>query len=213
MPESKYAETLIAGDFPPGLNTAMPAHSLEPNETPDSYGFDLTKEGRIAKGTIPTGTSRIQLTKTVSTVPYLWHYNRLWNITGLATSGTSTVLNYGAPLYDDVFYRQRSGKIEFGEDSNVITALVPFGADSLCVAKSTGSYIIANCSDPRAFFTRSDIVQELAAAGPTYILEMDGNIFACNASGLIVYADGSTIDLTAKVRDSLTNYEIGRAHV
>jgi len=51
---------LLAGEFPPGLNTAAPDTDLTPGETPDSYGFDLSVDGKIKTGSVPTGTSRVQ---------------------------------------------------------------------------------------------------------------------------------------------------------
>jgi len=50
----------LANDFPPGLNTAAHPAELQPNESPDAYGFDLTVDGKIKTGTVPTGTSRVQ---------------------------------------------------------------------------------------------------------------------------------------------------------
>ena len=50
----------LMNEMPPGLNTASPPSDLKPNETPDSYGFDLTVDGKVKKGTLPTGTSRVQ---------------------------------------------------------------------------------------------------------------------------------------------------------
>ena len=50
----------IGTGFPPGLNTADPDTDLKPNETPDAYGFDLTVDGKIKKGTAPTGTARVK---------------------------------------------------------------------------------------------------------------------------------------------------------
>ena len=84
----RYTTAKIAGDFPPSLNTLRPADQLKPSETPDGYGYDLTAWGTITAGTIPTGSSRIQkavtLTESALSIPYIWHYNRLWNITGRA---------------------------------------------------------------------------------------------------------------------------------
>jgi len=207
MPPAEYAENVIAAGFPPGLNTASPAYDLKPDETPDSYGFDLDADGVIKTGSVETGTARVQKTTTISSIPYIWAYHRLWNITNLTAATASNVLRYGAPMYQDVYTPQRSGRIPFDEDAQTILALLPFGPDFMFVAKSTGGYVISNCADSRAFFQRSDIIQELAVSAAARVTELDGNIYACNASGLIALMGGQTTqDMTRKVRDDLTNY-------
>ena len=55
-----YRLYVIGSDFPPGLNTMTPATDLQPNETPDGFGYDLTLPGRLAKGTVPSGTLRVE---------------------------------------------------------------------------------------------------------------------------------------------------------
>jgi hypothetical protein len=211
MPRLEFDETLLAGNFPPGLNTASPAYDLQPDETPDGYGFDLSKDGRLVKGTIPSGTARIAKTATitaegVASVPFYWHYNRLWNITGLTAAGTSSVLYYGASFYQDAYYRQRNGFIPFDEDAQVILVVIPFGADSLFVGKSTGGYVVNNCSDGRAFFGRSDIMQEMAVSAAARALELDGAVYTSNASGLFALSQGQTTEATRKVRNDLTPF-------
>lgn len=57
----RYSIYTIGGGFPPGLNTAQPATDIAPDETPDAFGFDLTLDGVLAKGTIPdTAVARIE---------------------------------------------------------------------------------------------------------------------------------------------------------
>ena len=205
MPE--YQLVPLGAGFPPGLNTAQPATDIEANETPDGYGFDLSKDGVIAAGTIPSGTTaRVQKTITISTVPYYWHYARLWNITGLTAASTSNILRYGAPEYTNVYLPQRSGAIPLDEDSNPILALVPLPPDSLACIKTSGTYVISNCSDGRAFFQRTDLIQEINAAAAANVAELDGVLYVCNASGLFSLVQGKAIENTRKVRDGLTNF-------
>lgn len=64
MPKVDYDVYLVAGadrngEFPPTLNTATPVTELQPWESPDCYGLDLTVDGKVGKGTVPSGTARI----------------------------------------------------------------------------------------------------------------------------------------------------------
>ena len=220
MPHFGFDPYLLAGPseqgrFPPTLNTATPATELRADETPDGYGFDLSVDGKIGKGTIPSGTARVERTVTLGTgtgeseddVPYYWHYGRLWNITGRTASGTSNLLAVGARRYDSKFYYQ-GPDLAFNEDGNPILALVPFEPDGLAVIKSSGAYLLTNCSDTRGpiVFQRTDIIQELSAAGATHVAELNGAVIVSNASGLIAYAGGSTKELTRPVRNDLTGF-------
>jgi len=206
------------GQLPPGLRTADNASDLQADETPDSYGLDLALDGKVGKGTIPTGTTRITKTVTINlstvygatfgtAVPFLLYYGRLWNITGLTNSGTGTTLRIGAPNVEDTWLEQ-STDFSFTEDANAILGIIPVRSGGMFVVKSTGSYMIDNVYDPRGsqFYRRSDMIQEMYAAAIANVVELDGTIYASNASGLISYKDGVTTDITARVRDSKTNY-------
>lgn len=238
----KFDMFVIAGDFPPGLNTATPPSALEMNETSDGYGYDLAKDGRLAKGTIPSGTARVTggspiawVTGTVykvndlrsnggsnyicatahtsgtfatdlaagkwTLITLVWKYGRSWYF-----EASSTTLRVGAPRYQDVFLPQRSGIVEFNEDSQSIVQIIPFGIDQMLLVKSTGAYIISNITDTRGFLPRTDFVQELRASTATHVTELDGAVFASNAGGLYAIIDGKTQELTRKVRDDVTNF-------
>ena len=206
--EPQFDLGLLAGDFPPTLNTADAPTDLEPNESPDCYGIDIDKDGRIKRSTtMPTGTSRVQKTITLSTIPYYWHYGRLWNITNLTAATASNVLRYGALIYNDIYVQQRNGRIYFDEDAQTIVAIVPVEPDSMVILKSTGGYALTNISDTRAFFQRTDIIQELQCAAAARTIEIDNTVFVSNALGLQGYRDGGTVDFTRPVRDALTNYQ------
>lgn len=197
---------LLGANFPPGLNTATPASDLGVDESPDAYGFDLSKDGVIAKGTISTCSSRTLKTTTLSTVPYYIAYQRLWNITNRTASTASTILTYGALNYDDIYVPQRNGKMYFDEDSNNILAIQPFGPDFMFVAKSSGGYVISNISDTRGFWSRSDIMTEIKCGAATGLIELDGVIYCSSSSGLFAYNRGEVVEITRKVRDDLTNF-------
>ena len=192
----------IGTGFPPGLNTADPDTDLKPNETPDAYGFDLTVDGKIKKGTAPTGTSRVQKGITISTIPYKWHAERLWNITNRTAATASNILTFGAPNYNDVFYppSTRFHKIYFDEDAQTILALVPIEPDSMLIAKSTGAYVLRNLSDTRGYFQRSDIIQEMACAAATYITEVNNVVYVGNADGIMAYENFKTKEVSRKLR-------------
>ena len=204
-----YTFKLLAGavgeaTFPPRLNTTVPATELGPAETPDAYGFDLTKDGLIGKGTIPTATDRI--TKNVTLTGsfagnYTFHYKRLWRIDG-------TTLIVGAQNYDAAYYDQ-GPDIPFNEDSNPILDVVPCGPDFLFIAKSTGAYVLQNCGDSRGsiLFQRTDLIQEMKVAAADRIVELNGNIYVANDKGLMFLNVNSleATESTRAVRDSLTD--------
>lgn len=213
MPVLRYDPYIIAGasrdgTLPAGLNTAIPATDLRADETPDGYGFDLTKEGRIAVGSIASGTARIAKTVTISDTTYYWFYNRLWRMVTDATTPFAHYLWFGAPNIDAQAMEQGLSKIVLnhnGAASGPI-AICPFGGDNLAVGLASGSYIIGNCSDSRAFFQRSDIIQELACPAATQMIELDGVLYVSNGNGLVAYADGASKEITAPLRNSLTGF-------
>jgi len=196
----------LANDFPPGLNTAVPDTDLPPNETPEAYGFDLTVDGKIKTGSVPTGTSRIQKTNTItesgSAIPYLWHGRRLWNITNRTVSTASNILTMGALNYDDVFYPPsgRFHKEHFSEDAQTILTLVPIEPDTLMVVKSTGSYVIRNISDTRGYFQFSDIIQEMAAGAANRVIEIGNVVYVGNTNGVMAYENFKTQEVSRKIR-------------
>lgn len=194
-----YDPYTIAGGFPAGLNTALPATELKPDETPDGYGFSLSLDGRLAAGTIPSGSAMIDLTKTIGAVNYNWHYNRLWLISG-------TTLKYGAPFYDSYYYPQKSGMLNFDEDSNAIIRVVPVMPDYLLVLKSTGGYILSNASDTRALFQKSDILRELALPAAADTVVLNGVAYVSNTGGLFAFEQGKVTEVTRAVRNDLTGF-------
>jgi hypothetical protein len=197
----------IGAAFPPGLNTADEVTEIGINETPDGYGYDLSVDGVIKKGTIPTGTSRIERTVTLSTVPYKFHYGRLWNITGQAASpATSNILVYGAHGYDDVYHPFRNGKLAFTEDANPILDTLPVGADELLLPKTTGSYVLSNLNDTRGFWPRTGLIQELRCPTAGQSIELDGVGYVSNARGMWAWNRGTSVEITRKVRDDVTNF-------
>ena len=160
------------GQLPPGLNTADNATDLRSDQSPDCYGLDLSVDGKIGKSTIPTGTTRIAKTVTLNlfttlgltgatAVPFLLHYGRLWNITGLTNTGTSNTIKVGPQNYETEWTEQ-AADISFAEDANPIIAIVPFSNGEMGVFKTTGSYVIESAYDPRGteYFRRSSMIQE-----------------------------------------------------
>lgn len=67
---SDYRFAVVGGSFPPGLNTSDDPTAIDKGETPDGYGFDIKKDGRLKRATIPTGTSRIEKTASLSWSDY-----------------------------------------------------------------------------------------------------------------------------------------------
>ncbi|MCP4638850.1 MAG: hypothetical protein GY851_00380 [bacterium] len=196
-------------DGAPGVDSETDPVDLKATHTPAGYGFDLDTLGRLKKGTIPSGDTRIAKGVTISTVPYIWHYNRLWNKTNRTAATASNTLTFGAPLYDDVYYAQGLGKIPFSEDAATIVEFLPFGGDSMAIGKSTGSYVLRGVTDPRGadFWRKGDIIQEIKLATAANATELDSVAYFSAADGLFSFgANGSVTDLTRRVRDSVSDY-------
>lgn len=206
----------------PGLNTRDPALDLPETEIPEGRGFDLTVDGTITKGTIPSGSARIEKTieldivdgETVDDVPFLNHYRRLFNITGRTASGTSNVLHIGAiDILDSFFYQPRLHPLPFDEDAQPILAIVPYGTDDLMVAKSTGSTSLGNFTDTRGFFTRSPFMEDLVVPAANQITALNGIIYVANTDGLFAHQRGQTTHASAKIKDtSLTSKALTLDH-
>ena len=186
----------LVGGFPPGLNTTVAPADLKGDESPDCYGLDLDKDGRLARGTtMPSGTTRVAKTYTVSAATWYEHYQRLWRASG-------TNLLFGARFYTDAVVPQAFGKITFTEDANSILGFIPFGRDSLFVLKTTGAYVISNITDTRGFWSRTDLMQGLGAAALNQATELDSTIYVSNANGLYAMApNGQVTEVTRKVRN------------
>jgi len=195
--------------------SVAPDSDLGVDETPDGYGYDLTKDGVIAKGTIPSASSRtlktVDLTETGPiTVPYFLAYRRLWNITNRTAATGSKMLTYGAEDYEDIYVPQGLGKISFNETANNLLAIQPFGQDSMFIGAAGGSYVLGNISDTRGFWRKSDIIEEIELGGATGLVELDGVVYAMAPSatqGLYAWDRGQAVEITRKVRDDLTNFD------
>ena len=187
---------------PPGLDKESDPAEMTAGFSPDAYGINIDTENRLAKGTVPTGTARINKTATVNSNVYDWHYSRLWR-----ASGNSLI--FGAPFYDDAYYKQGIGNILFDEDALAIVEFLPFGRDSLAIGKTTGSYVLSNLNDTRGepFWGRSDILQEIKLATAANATELDGTAYFSTATGLWAFSDnGQVKEVTRRVRNTIGNF-------
>jgi hypothetical protein len=194
---AKQWSTLAEG-FPPTLNKDTPATGLKPMETPDGYGFNLNVPGRLASGSIPTGTAATLAYGTGSYTAYRLIYNRLW------TTATN-VLSYGAPEYTASFFEQGLGSITFPEASAIL-AYMPFGSGDIGVLTAVGAYVVNGAQGRGGGFTRGHLIQELAIAAATYAVELGGIIYVSNAGGLFAWSGEQYVELTAPVRNNLTGF-------
>ena len=69
-PSIQNLVSLVGGSLPPGLNTLLPASDLQENEVPEALGLDLSSDGFIKKGTIPSASASIEGTKSITSVRY-----------------------------------------------------------------------------------------------------------------------------------------------
>lgn len=187
----------LSGNFPPTLNKEDAVTELQANESPDCYGIDAQKDGRLKTGSILTGTARNAPLGEGNYTSYNWYYDRLWIVLN------STFLNYGAPKYRNKFFRQGLGKFE--SHANIVTFL-PALQNSMWVVTNTGSHFIDNCTDTRGFFGFNKFLQELHASVANRCVTLDGLPVCSNTSGVFLYDGQKTVELTRKVRDSLGSF-------
>ena len=185
------------GAFPPTLNKDQDPALLRPWESPDCYGVDSQKDGRLARGTVLTGTARTAPTKTANGQTWHWYYDRLWR-------ASSASLIYGCPAIYTIFKRQNNGS-QFEANAAIVTFL-PVGGSDMAVVTASGTHWIQNAFDPRGFFELGKFSQEMKASTATYVTELNGLLYVCNASGVFSWDGNKVTELTRPVRDSLGSF-------
>lgn len=186
----------LAGGFPPTLNTEVDPTLLKPNESPACYGLDCGADGYLKTGSIPVGTDRTKITKTVNSTTWVWAYNRLWRANG-------TVLQFNAPHYDDALFAQGLGKLS--TDATIVEVLPCLG-NSILAVTATGSHLLTNADDTRGLFSVGHFYQELGAADSTKILILDGVPFVSNSTGVFSFDGRNVKEWTRQMRDSLGSF-------
>ena len=187
---------VLAGNFPPTLNKEDDPSTLNPNETPDAYGVDMTADGYLKSGSIPTGTARSPETNTFAGKSWEYYHNRSWYDTG-------ATLHYTAPYYNDYDVRQGVGKL--GANDTIQDFMPAFGADMwVCTAK--GSHMIRGTIDQRGFYNMDEFRRELKATGDNRCLVVDGQPIVSNTSGVFRFDGRATTELTRSIRGNLGNF-------
>jgi len=197
MPEFVNGYVTLAGEFPPSLNTEEDPTRLKPFESPDCYGVDIAKDGRLKTGSAPTGTARTSPAGTGGYTAWSWYYNRLWSASG-------AVLTFGSPDYRNVYYRQGLGEINAA--ATIITFMPCFGS-SMWVATASGSQIITNVDRTNGDFEAQQFYQELSVPVAGCALTVGGIPIVLNANGIFSLAqNGEVAELTRAVRNSLGGF-------
>ena len=199
MPQGKTFTGMfeLASQFPPSVNSSDDPSQLKPFESPSCYGVDSDNDGRLSTGSIPSGTTRDNPTKTISTVVYDWFYNRLWLISG-------STLKWGAPKYDDIYLPHGLGKRQF---DYTILDIQPCFQNQLWVLTSGGSYFIQNAkSEGEEDFESTQYVQELTTTSATYALTLNGLPVVSNSSGVYMWTGSKVVEMTRAVRNSIGNF-------
>ena len=183
----------LAGNFPPTLSKESQPEGLKPNESPDCYGVDCEKDGRLKTGSCPAGTARTAPAGTGSYTACSWYYNRLWYASG-------AVLHYGAPEYRSTFLRQGTGQLTADA---AIVAFMPCMDNALWIATATGSHIVRNADDRLGRFDLSKFSQEAVVPVAGCALTLGGIPYLLNAGGLFAFDGSKTKEISRPVRDSL----------
>ena len=183
----------LASKFPASLDTETDPTQLRDGFTPDAYNQDIDNPGRLALGSVPTGTARVAKTFTIGADTYNWYLRRLW----LAEDAN---LLYGAREYQAAFLRRGLGALSFDEDANSIITFMPFSA-GMFVCKSSGGYAV----DTR-FWQHGDIEQQMGTTNANYANELNGVVYVSNANGVYAWNGGKVVEVTAPARSSLSNF-------
>ena len=187
----------LASQFPPSVNSSDDPAQLKPFESPSCYGVNSDNDGRLSTGSIPTGTTRNNPTKSIGARTYDWFYNRLWFVSG-------DTLKWGAPYYDDIYLSHGLGKRQF--DATILD-IQPCFQNQLWVLTSGGSYFIQNAKSlGEEDFEATQYVQELTTTSATYALTLNGQPIVSNSSGVYMWTGSKIVEMTRPVRNSIGNF-------
>lgn len=189
----------IARDFPPGLDTDTDPTRLPDGATPDSYGLDLLRPGRLASGTVPTGTTATAKTYTIESNTWYWYFKRAWRASGAN-------LYYNAPEYTEVVLYQDIGVMSFDEDANALVTFFPVGSN-MFVAKSTGGYLVPNAVSLDGNFIHSDINEAMAVATAGNAAAWNGVVYASNTRGLMAWDGNEVGEITRNVQANIASFQ------
>lgn len=198
MPIGQWQWVTLAEGLPPTLVTNAPETALKPNETPSATGLDVTSDGWLKTGSIPSGTAANLKQYSVGGYTYDWYYNRMWRL-----SGNSLV--FGAPRYNATYFRQASGSINFNDESTTWVKLLPIGGTGLILLKSTGGLILPSANDPAGRFPPLDFMQEAKITTANHAVELDGVVYFCNSDGVFsVDISGKVEEISYPIRGTIT---------
>lgn len=184
----------LAGQFPPSLNTSDDVTALKPFESPACYGVDMTSDGQLRTGTIPTGTARVATTKTAGST-FLWHYDRMWRFSG-------SQLIYGAKYYDKRYLVQGKGQIAA---EAAIVGFQPALRDNMWVYGASGSQFIDGATRENGQFSFKHLIQEMTVSTGkgTSAVTLDEIPYCANTKGVWSFDGTAVKELTRPVRNSL----------
>jgi len=189
---------VLAGDFPPSVNTSDDVAKLKIYESPSCYGVDCQRDGQLKTGSIITGAARIATTKTISSTTYYWHYDRAWR-------SNSADLIFGAKFYDDCYNVQGRGKVT--AEASIITFMPAF-KDQMWVATASGSQFLDGATRPAGQFQMGQLIQELyvSSGKGTSALVLDEIPYVVNLDGIFSYDGTAVKEWTRPVRYSLGSF-------
>ena len=184
----------IGDSFPPSLNTENDSAMLQNFESPACHGVDMTKQGRLKTGSIPSGSARVVTQKTIGATVYDWYYDRLWLANG-------TNLRWGMPKMDTQYYGQSPSQLE--SDATIVT-LAPIGGGDLMIGTATGSYVLNQANDNRGYFALSNFNEDFKVTDSARLALIDTIAYTSNAKGVFAWNGKQSEELTANVRSNIT---------
>lgn len=187
---------VIAGDFPPSLNTAFDPTGIKPFESPSCYGADSQNEDRLATASCPTGTARTAATKSIGGYTWQWIYNRAWRFSG-------STLYWLPPHIDSITLPHGVGRLTL--EATIITILPVFGND-LIIITASGSQMLSNASGRDDEMVAGQFVQDFYTTTGTYATVLNQIPYVSNAAGVWSF-DGSKVkEWTRPLRGNLGSF-------
>jgi len=190
----------LASQFPPSLDTKTASDALSDGFSPDSYGLSLDTDGVLSAGTVPSGSSHVADTETISDNVWTWYFRRLWRIDGVT-------LLYNSPEYRDVILPQDLDGLRFDEDGNSLLTFFPFAGDSLFVAKASGAYQIPGAGSLGGAFTHGDIEEALKISNAANAIMLDNIAYVSNDNGFFAWDGREIVELSRAINNDSTTLD------
>jgi len=211
-----YQWISLASKFPPTLVRNRAPDMLEDGETYDAYGLNITREGQLWAGSLPT-TAKSRPTWLVddptndntpfglTIADYDWYYiyNRLWAIGDASHRGQNVY--YFAYQYRDDLFTQGFSRLTATQGWGNVIGLLPFSGN-IAIVKANSTLVIPNAMNPRGNFELGPLFQGFGASGMNDVTVHEGVLYCANTNGVFSFDGRNLRELTADINYDLDNF-------